>query len=111
MLISIFAKRRELDLMCRITRRSDRACVRFAPQENDVEREFQVHRTERDYALAEVWRWIIAFLIGVTMGFLGFAVDWGIGLLNDAKYFRTQQVIISEREYSYEQSSFDTKFC
>ncbi|KAK9790124.1 hypothetical protein WJX73_008199 [Symbiochloris irregularis] len=71
----------------------------FDPTENDVEREFQVHRTERDYALAEVWRWIIAFLIGVTMGFLGFAVDWGIGLLNDVKYFRTQQVIISERGF------------
>ena len=58
-----------------------------------MEREFQVHRTERDYAQAEAWRWMLAFLIGVTMGVIGFLVDWGIGVLNNAKYFRTQEVI------------------
>lgn len=67
----------------------------FVSQENDVEREFQVHRTEQDYAQAEAWRWMLAFLIGVTMGVLGFVVDWGIGILNNAKYFRTQEAIVS----------------
>ena len=61
-----------------------------------MEREFQVHRTERDYAQAEAWRWLLAFLIGVTMGVLGFLVDWGIGMLNNTKYFTTQRLITSE---------------
>lgn len=58
-------------------------------QENDVEREFQIHRTEADYSLAEFWRWTLALLIGVAMGVLGFAVDWGIEKLNNFKYDST----------------------
>ena len=62
-------------------------------QDNDLEREFQVHRTDSDYALAEFWKWVIAFLIGLSMGCIGFAVDWGINLLNDAKYQTTASVL------------------
>ena len=60
-----------------------------------MEREFQVHRTDSDYALAELWKWVIACLIGLSMGCIGFAVDWGINLLNDAKYQTTASVLRS----------------
>ena len=73
--------------------------TRLCPQDNDVEREFQIHRTERDYALAEFWKWFLAFLIGVCMGVLGFCVDWGIGRLNDAKFKSVQLEILSTREH------------
>lgn len=69
--------------------------VRARVQDNDVEREFQIHRSERDYALAEFWKWFLAFLIGVCMGVLGFCVDWGIGRLNDAKFKTVQLEILS----------------
>ena len=62
-------------------------------QENDVEREFQIHRTEHDYSLAEFWRWTLALLIGVIMGVLGFLVDWGIEKLNNIKFNNTVQSI------------------
>ena len=65
-------------------------------QENDVEREFQIHRTEEDYALAEFWKWALAFLIGVAMGCIGFIVDWGIETLNDFKYYHTVSLIASQ---------------
>lgn len=58
-------------------------------QENDVEREFQIHRTEHDYSLAEFWKWTLALLIGVIMGILGFLVDWGIEKLNNFKFDST----------------------
>lgn len=64
-------------------------------QENDVEREYQIHRTEEDYALAEFWKWALAFLIGVAMGCIGFIVDWGIQTLNDFKYYHTVALIAS----------------
>lgn len=64
-------------------------------QDNDLEREFQVHRTDSDYALAEFWKWVIAFMIGLSMGCIGFAVDWGITLLHDAKYQSTASVLKS----------------
>ena len=64
-------------------------------QDNDLEREFQVHRTESDYALAEFWKWVIACMIGLSMGCIGFAVDWGITLLHDAKYQNTASVLKS----------------
>ncbi|DBA81171.1 TPA: hypothetical protein ACH3X2_006989 [Trebouxia sp. C0005] len=67
----------------------------FDPQDNDLEREFQVHRTDSDYALAEFWKWAISCLIGLSMGCIGFAVDWGINLLNDAKYQSTASVLRS----------------
>jgi hypothetical protein len=62
-------------------------------QENDVEREYLIHRTEEDYALAEFWKWALAFLIGVAMGCIGFIVDWGIETLNDFKYYHTVSLI------------------
>lgn len=62
-------------------------------QENDVEREFQIHRTKADYSLAEFWKWTLALLIGLAMGILGFAVDWGIEKLNDFKYDSTVSLI------------------
>lgn len=65
-------------------------------QENDLEREFQVHQTQMDYGLAEFYRWFLAFLIGATMGFLGFVVDLGIEALNDVKYSHTVNVIKSQ---------------
>ena len=65
-------------------------------QENDVEREFQIHRTEEDYALAEFYKWALAFLIGVAMGCIGFVVDWGIETLNDFKYYHTVSLIASQ---------------
>ena len=58
-----------------------------------MEREFQIHRTEEDYALAEFWRWALAFLIGVAMGCIGFAVDWGIEALNNFKFYHTVNTI------------------
>jgi chloride channel 7 len=58
-----------------------------------VEREFQIHRTEEDYALAEFWRWALAFLIGVAMGCIGFGVDLGIESLNNFKYLHTVNTI------------------
>ena len=64
-----------------------------------MEREFQIHRTEGDYAAAETWRWILAFVIGVTMGILGFMVDWGIGALNNFKYFNAINVIVTTRAW------------
>lgn len=64
-------------------------------QENDVEKEFQIHRTEEDYALAEFWKWTLAFMIGVTMGCIGFIVDWGINTLNNFKYYHTVGLISS----------------
>ena len=67
-------------------------------QENDVEREFQIHRTEADYSLAEFWKWALALLIGVAMGVLGFLVDWGIEKLNNFKYHRTVELIQSDGE-------------
>ena len=62
-------------------------------QDNDLEREYQVHRTDSDYALAEFWKWAISCLIGLSMGCIGFGVDWGINLLNDAKYQSTANVL------------------
>lgn len=67
-------------------------------QDNDLEREFQVHRTDSDYALAEFWKWAISCMIGLSMGCIGFAVDWGINLLNDAKYQTTANVLRSNGE-------------
>ena len=60
-----------------------------------MEREYQIHRTEEDYALAEFWKWALAFLIGVAMGCIGFIVDWGIQTLNDFKYYHTVALIAS----------------
>ena len=60
-----------------------------------MEREFQIHRTEEDYALAEFYKWALAFLIGVAMGCIGFIVDWGIETLNDFKYYHTVSLIAS----------------
>ena len=65
-------------------------------QDNDLEREFQVHRTESDYALAEFWKWAISCAIGVAMGCIGFLVDLGINLLNDIKYSSTVDVILKK---------------
>ena len=67
-------------------------------QDNDLEREFQVHRTESDYALAEFWKWAISCAIGVAMGCLGFLVDLGINLLNDIKYSSTVDMILKKGE-------------
>lgn len=61
-----------------------------------MEREFQIHRTEEDYALAEFWKWALAFLIGVAMGCIGFIVDWGIESLNNFKYYHTVGVIATQ---------------
>jgi chloride channel 7 len=71
-------------------------CFCHVLQENDVEREFQIHRTEEDYALAEFWKWALAFLIGVSMGCIGFIVDWGIESLNNFKYYHTVGVISTQ---------------
>ena len=45
--------------------------------------------------MAEFWKWAIACLIGLAMGCIGFVVDWGINLLNDAKYQSTANVLRS----------------
>ena len=63
-----------------------------------MEREFQIHRTEHDYSLAEFWRWTLALLIGVVMGILGFLVDWGIEKLNNFKFDSTVNSIRSSGE-------------
>ena len=55
-------------------------------QDNDLEREFAIHRSEGDYARAEVWKWALSIAIGATMGSLAFLVDWGIDVLNNSKY-------------------------
>ena len=58
-----------------------------------MEREFRAHRTEREYAAEEAWRWALAFVIGVAMGVAAFVVDVGIGALNDAKFRRAAAAI------------------
>ncbi|KAK9816592.1 hypothetical protein WJX72_002361 [[Myrmecia] bisecta] len=78
----------------------------FDAQENDVEREFQIHRTERDYSYAEFWKWSIAFMIGVAMGCIGFVVDWGIQALNDTKFRTTVNVIVSQGGFWVPYSTF-----
>lgn len=55
-------------------------------QDNDLEREFAVHRTSHDYASEEFWKWALSIIIGATMGALAFLVDWGIDILNTSKY-------------------------
>ncbi len=60
-----------------------------------MERDFQIHRSDQDYAVAEFFRWTIAFLIGVAMGCLGFMVDWGIETLNNFKYNSTFDIVNS----------------
>lgn len=77
-------------------------CIVSLLQDNDLEREFQVHRTDSDYALAEFWKWAISCLIGLSMGCIGFAVDWGINLLNDAKYQTTANVLRSRGKILHE---------
>ena len=74
-------------------------------QENDVEREFQIHRTEADYSLAEFWKWTLALAIGVIMGVLGFVVDWGIEKLNNFKYANTVASIKSTGKFSSHDAS------
>lgn len=65
-------------------------------QDNDLEREFAVHRTEQDYAAAEFWKWALSILIGATMGTLAFLVDWGIDVLNTSKYTAVNNRIYGE---------------
>lgn len=65
-----------------------------------MEREFQIHRTEADYSLAEFWKWTLALAIGVIMGVLGFVVDWGIEKLNNFKYSTTVASIKSTGKFS-----------
>ena len=67
-----------------------------------MEREFQIHRTEHDYSLAEFWRWTLALLIGIIMGILGFLVDWGIEKLNNFKFDSTVNSIRTSGELSDE---------
>lgn len=67
-------------------------------QDNDLEREFAVHRTEQDYAAAEFWKWALSILIGATMGTLAFVVDWGIDVLNTSKYTAVNHRIYGEGE-------------
>ncbi|KAK9901698.1 hypothetical protein WJX75_008976 [Coccomyxa subellipsoidea] len=83
------------EVLARLKRMAGFESQDFDPAENDVEREFQIHRTEEDYALAEFWKWTLAFLIGVTMGCIGFIVDWGIETLNNFKYYHTVGIIAS----------------
>ncbi|KAL4855536.1 Chloride channel protein A [Chlorella vulgaris] len=58
----------------------------FDPAENDIQREFAVHRSEHDYATAETWKWLLSILIGAVMGVLAFLVDWGIESMNGFKF-------------------------
>lgn len=60
-----------------------------------------MHRTEKDYALAEFWKWAISCFIGLAMGCIGFSVDWGINLLNDAKYQSTANVLRTHGKHSW----------
>ncbi|CAK0770655.1 hypothetical protein CVIRNUC_003789 [Coccomyxa viridis] len=83
------------EVLARLKRMAGFESQDFDPAENDVEREYQIHRTEEDYALAEFWKWALAFLIGVAMGCIGFIVDWGIQTLNDFKYYHTVALIAS----------------
>jgi hypothetical protein len=63
-----------------------RRCTLLLPQENDIQREFAVHRSEHDYATAETWKWLLSILIGAVMGVLAFLVDWGIDAMNSFKF-------------------------
>lgn len=65
-------------------------------QDNDVEREAAIHRTEGDYARAEFWKWFLAAAIGAAMGTLAFLVDWGIDTLNDAKFQLVTERIMTD---------------
>lgn len=65
----------------------------FDPADNDIEREFALHRSERDYVLADTWRWFLSIIIGIVMGFAAFLVDWGIQVLNRTKYDTVRDAI------------------
>ncbi|EFN52659.1 hypothetical protein CHLNCDRAFT_138594 [Chlorella variabilis] len=67
----------------------------FDPVENDLQREFAVHRSEHDYATAETWKWLLSILIGAVMGVLAFLVDWGIEAMNGFK-FATVRAAVAE---------------
>lgn len=58
----------------------------FDPEDHDIQREFALHRSEQDYAIADTWRWLLAMVIGAVMGVLAFVVDWAIEALNSSKF-------------------------
>lgn len=65
----------------------------FDPEENDLEREFSIHRSEHDYALADTWKWLLSILIGAVMGLLAFLVDAGIDGMNGFKFSAVRRAI------------------
>lgn len=81
------------ETLARLKRMAGFEAQDFDPPEHDVERTFRAHRTEREYGAEEAWRWALAAAIGVAMGVCGFAVDWGIGALNDVKFRRADEAI------------------
>jgi chloride channel 7 len=68
----------------------------FDPEENDLEREFAIHRSEHDYALADTWKWLLSILIGAVMGLLAFLVDAGIGGMNGFKFAAVRRAIVDK---------------
>ncbi|DBA70944.1 TPA: hypothetical protein ACH3X2_011387 [Trebouxia sp. C0005] len=65
----------------------------FDVVDNDVERETTLNRDHLDYLVEESWRWLLSFLIGVTMGMLAFLVDIVLQRLNSFKYTAVKTVV------------------
>ncbi|GMH42780.1 hypothetical protein BSKO_10699 [Bryopsis sp. KO-2023] len=68
----------------------------YDPVENDLEREINIHREHHDYNKADMWKWLIAAMIGVVMGIVGFFVDFSIETLNTMKFRTVSDLIIKD---------------
>ncbi|KAL3138646.1 hypothetical protein ABBQ32_006406 [Trebouxia sp. C0010 RCD-2024] len=65
----------------------------FDNTDNDVERETTLNRDHLDYLVEESWRWLLSFLIGVSMGLLAFLVDIVLQRLNSFKFGAVRSVV------------------
>ena len=60
---------------------------------SEFEEVMRRERPQYDYVRQEMWKWLLAALIGITMGIISFLVDWGISGLITAKYRATKKYI------------------
>eukprot|EP01025_Chloroclados_australasicus_P012437 TRINITY_DN1572_c0_g1_i2.p1 TRINITY_DN1572_c0_g1~~TRINITY_DN1572_c0_g1_i2.p1 ORF type:complete len:958 (-),score=133.08 TRINITY_DN1572_c0_g1_i2:534-3407(-) len=87
-----------VDTLARVKRMSGFESHDYDPLDSDLQLEKDLHRDHHDYVTAEFWKWFLCILIGLTMGFIAFLVDFGIQTLNNWKYSATQQVIDSSNQ-------------
>jgi chloride channel 7 len=65
----------------------------YDPSESEIQRQSDLNRGEDDYNREESWKWLLAVLIGVTMGFVAFFIDTGIEILTTWKYTAAKKMI------------------